>query len=879
MALWLRQQVVTKSAHLEALVHGNASGRRVGQAYAELFDDLFSKLLFRAFDGLPSKPPMIELAAVGSYGRCSLAPRSDLDVRLLCRDVRAVGGLSERLLYPIWDAGLDLGHQIVTVEQVTDLALEDVKTATALLDWRSIVGGTPLGGELAAAIFSKVFTGEGLRRFVERMQSRTQSRYRHFGDSVYLLEPNLKSSAGGVRDLDVIHWLARACFRVADISQLSREGVLTDSELRQLLAAKDFLHRLRSRLHLSGKRRTDHLLFEHQEALAPLMGFGNQAASVELMMRRYYGHARFIAHACEMMLTRCSPRQPVRSAVRSLGGGVCTAAGTVWLDEPEMLEEQPGIALRLYWEAVERDAKVSQKSREAISRATAAPGFGERLRADPRAASWFNKLVCTARPVRLKRGSVLTDLHEVGLLTAMIPEFSPVVGRVHLDAYHVHTVDVHSIATLDFLAALRRGEQTEDFRLACRIAGEIGRVRVVCFAALLHDIGKSGGSAGHALRGAEMAGVILKRLGLSPEEVLATQVLILHHLRMYNMATRMDVEAEETIAGLAHHVRDAETLRELFLLTMADVTSTSPTSMTSWKRQVIDDLFRSTLRHLSGSPKLWSQGHVATRELVLRRCSGESELAFVRQFLRCAPRRYLRTNSPKSVLAHARFAFEAGDEPVRVSLGRRRGPYAELWVTGKNRAGQLHRLAAGLDDCGLPVLRANLYSWADSRGVGRCLDLLWVRGLFQRGPVEARLRRLQTRLQELFVLEGDTPPPSASRQRWEPSEPRVRTKVLTDARTSDDYTVVEVVAQDRPRLLCLVTHVFESMGLFVSAAKINTEAHRAIDVFCVRRAGGGKPEVAQMVEVERRLIQLLKLPDPVRSTYRQPVIVAAAGVA
>jgi [protein-PII] uridylyltransferase len=309
-------------------------------------------------------------------------------------------------------------------------------------------------------------------------------------------------------------------------------------------------------------------------------------------------------------------------------------------------------------------------------------------------------------------------------------------------------------------------------------------------------------------------------------------------------------------------VGDDECLRELFLVTVVDVTTTSPSSMTNWKRQVIDDLFRATLRHLTGAPKRWSQGPTTTRELVLKRCESADERALLNRFLEDAPARYLHAFSPRSILAHARFARGAAEAPVRVEMGRRRGAYAELWIAADDRPGVLMRIAAALHESRLGVLRADVCSFRDATGGVRCFDIVWVKGLFGRRPVDETIARLEATLLELMQLGGsELSRRLVSSSEWQPAEPRMPTEVHVDNRTASDQTVVEVLAADRPLLLHTIAAVFEGLGLSVSSAKINTEGQRAVDVFCVTDDAGEKLSRRQAREVERRLLEALQSPQ------------------
>jgi [protein-PII] uridylyltransferase len=301
------------------------------------------------------------------------------------------------------------------------------------------------------------------------------------------------------------------------------------------------------------------------------------------------------------------------------------------------------MALRLYVEAIRRGVKVYPFARNSIARAATHPDFGERLRSSPEAAEDFVRLLCHVPVAPLRAGSILRELHDVGLLEAMIPEFAPVVGRVQHDVYHVYTVDVHSVRAVDRLRELCRGELAVEHSLASRLAAEVARPRVLFAAMLLHDIGKDEGSRDHAERGVLLAQGILGRLGYSTSEVVAVQQLVRHHLRMYHISARRDVDDPQTLEEFVEVVHDHEGLLELYLLTVCDISTTSPTALTSWKAKMLEELYVATERQLSAGAV------VATEErrsqlAAVKECARSLPPQLVEQFLTAMPERYLYAN-------------------------------------------------------------------------------------------------------------------------------------------------------------------------------------------------------------------------------------------
>ncbi|MBK8216454.1 MAG: [protein-PII] uridylyltransferase [Myxococcales bacterium] len=852
-------------------LHG-PDGVELGVEHARRLDAILTML----FDEASAATPVSDMAlvAMGSYGRGAVALRSDADVRLLVRreDARAEA-LSETLLYPLWDAGVSVGLQVSTPSALLELAQKDLATATSLLDGRLLAGDAEIERDLGARAMAGLFSEGELPTFLGRLEEEVAGRHERFGGSVYLLEPDVKSGAGGLRDLDVARWAARARYRAGDLraggfwAELVRMGVLVPREAREIAAAEEFLWRVRNRLHAKAKRRVDRLTFDQQEAIAFELGYGApgaddeglaRAAAAERMMQDYYIHARTVTRSREQILSRAMPpRRRGKPVEIDLGRGVRLFDGQVTLD-PEALEREPALAFRVYDACLREGAPVLPFARDVVVRAAADPAFCERLRGSPEAAALFVELVTEVAEVRTRSGSMVRELHDTGLLLAMIPEFFPVTGRVHHDVYHVYTVDVHSVAAVDCLRALARGDLAADHPLASRLAAEIVRRRPLFLATLLHDVGKgypddTGSRKNHSIVGARMCETILPRLGLAADEVEEAVALVEQHLTMYHVATRRDLDDPNTIEDLARTLRGREGLRDLYLLTVTDLSTTSPTAMTSWKARMLEELYFACDSHLAGGKKPMADDarieRVKATVRALAETSREPSLSrdALDAYLASMPDRYLLASAPRSILSHAKLAMARGEGEIVCELfpSRHEG-VAELCVVADDRPGLLAKIAAAITGSRLEVLTAQVHSRELSPTVDEAVDVFLVR---DRSDDRAFAERLLPRLKrdlETLVSEGITPRDylleraggrAPSRER--PS-PRVTTEVVVDDRASPRHTVIEVFAKDRPGLLHAVAQELYELGLGIALSKINTEGSRVADVFYVNERDGAK---------------------------------------
>jgi [protein-PII] uridylyltransferase len=835
------------------------AGAEASGQWARAFDGLLCALFcsIRSSVGDERTWSNLSLGAVGSYGRGNFSYRSDLDVRILCDKPKKAVEISEAILYPLWDAGLQIGHQVVTVSDTLALAKKDLPTATTLFDWRHIAGNPAMAKKLRERAFETIFAGARVGSFLEELHTQAESRAERFGDSVYLLEPDVKNGQGGQRDLDIILWTAQARWRVQSLKELLSIGILVPTEFEQLEEARQFLARVRNILHFLSPRRTDRLGFESQEATAFIMGYGKGGAGCESMMSDYYRHARAISNAREALLARAAPVVRSKTKEERVAEGIVMRDGAIAIEDLEQLSVSPVLALRAYWEVVTRNLKIELRSRDAIAQAMMDEGICERLRVDTEAATLFRRLSRKTRKVNLKRNSTLSEFHDVGILLAMIPEFRPVVGRVHHDIYHVYTVDAHSIAAVDRLRALARGDLSDEHPIATRLASDIARPQVLFMAALLHDIGKDEGGRDHSDRGAEICRPIMVRLGVQEHDIVEIEHLVRKHLRMYHVASRRDIDDPQTIENFRAELHGPEGLNELYLLTLCDVSTTSPTALTTWKARMMLELYLRTRHSFEGLPPRTEERAQKLRAATIELCPSE-ENEFLHAFLEGVQDRYIYANEPLNIVTHARVAAASESEEFVVEMIGARLPYIEIAVIADDRPGALADITACFAAARVRVISAQLYSWVDRRGRARVLDIFWVHGATEQGAISRQLSRVRNDLAR--VLAGTSDAASVMKLKIVSTlenrpVPSVLVRVHFDNRSSSEYTVIEVLGEDRLGLLHSLATVLKDAGLQVAVAKINTEGNGAADVFYVADQHGKKlvdEERLAQLEVELR---------------------------
>jgi [protein-PII] uridylyltransferase len=897
----LRERVEAHRASLLERMAAGEDGLSLGDKNARFLDELMAQSFVVAARASGVGENGIALAAVGSFGRGAVALRSDADVRLVCgtgrRDRDRAAKLAEALLYPLWDAKLSIGHQVEDAGELLSLAQRDLATATSLLDLRPLAGDEAIVRGTLDRAYAGIFAEGELASFLDRLEQEATARHARYGESVYLLEPDVKGGAGGLRDLDGARWAAQARFRVssrgaATWNELVRLGVLVPREAKELTAAEEFLWRVRNRLHAHAERRSDRLTFEEQESIAiELKSYGDdRVTAAERFMQDYYLYARVVSSSRARLLERARPpRRRGKPTEVDVGRGVRLFDGQVTIAGAQELAADPTLALRVYAACVRHGAPVLAYAREAIARAAADPAWCEALRASKEAGRLFVDLVCTVPETKSRRGSIVAELHDVGLLLAMIPEFRPVTGRVHHDVYHVYTVDVHSVAALDCLRALCRGELAHEYPLACRLAAEIAKPEPLFIATLLHDVGKgypdsTGSRKNHSQSGAELCATILPRLGFDDDDAQESRALVAQHLAMYHAATRRDLDDPATIEEFARSLRGREGLRDLYLLTVADITTTSPTAMTTWKARMLDELYFASDAYLAGRTDRDLETERKEHIVVAAQAAWRGAPDFLRGFVDSMPERYLLANAPDAIVAHAGVALDRGSAAVHAAItpprltdrgsgGKNADGFSEICVVAEDKPGLLARIAATITASRLEVLAAQVYSRTTtasrgprSGGAGdvpsgvEAVDLFWVR---DRDGGEAGVAQALPRLvRDLAdVCEGRVDPEELLRMRtgstspWrERPSPAVLTEVVVDDRASPRHTVVEVYAKDRPGLLYTLAHALHELGLSIALSKINTEGTKVADVFYVSELDGSKVKTQERAKQIREAL-------------------------
>jgi len=597
-----------------------------GGAACRAIADVYDRTLAERFDAAMhehSEGASLALVATGGWARRELAPFSDIDFIVLHgdgrRDEAAAKRVSDALLYPLWDEKLAIGHSVREARAAARLAKDDLATATALLDARHISGDARLTTDLVRATLSALAPGGNPNDLIATLATEKRARHDRFGASLYLLEPNLKQGIGALRDLATALWCAAIRWHPPKptpesrgpesaeqlISALVTMGHLNRRQAQVLVGARDFQLRVRALIQLAAKRRFDQLTFEIQEAIAPGLypnarpheGEVRSAVgpAVEALMRDYYLHARGVVQVADRLLD--SARVPARSKPRiaQIDSSFITFNGELSLKDPTLFTERPSEMVRLFRVAVSEQAPVYGHTLE-----LAADTIGRDpvpLATDRDAARLL--LDALVDPRDAVQPSAFETMNQLGILSTVMPEWAPCVGRVQHDLYHVYTVDQHQLYAVAMQKRIWRGELATEHPLATQLWREVRRPAPVLLGTLLHDVGKPLGK-GHAEKGAVVTGTIGRRLGMSEPDIELAEFLVRQHLTMSHLSQRRDLADPEVIARFAERIGDDEHLVALYLVTLCDTAMTAPNNLNAWKDGLLRDLLLKTRDYFAG---------------------------------------------------------------------------------------------------------------------------------------------------------------------------------------------------------------------------------------------------------------------------------------
>ena len=797
---------------------------------------LVDQILLRAWQAYLGKTEVqASLVAVGGYGRGELHPASDVDIMLLV-DEAALETAKEALeafLLLLWDIGLDIGHSVRTLDDCVHESEQDITVATNLMEARLLCGDEALFQAMREQTGpDKVWPS---RHFFEAKWQEQIDRHHKFNDTAYNLEPNIKEGPGGLRDIQMVGWVAKRHFGAETLADLVDHDFLTPEEHRDLCEGQNFLWRIRYGLHILAKRREDRLLIEHQRGLATLFGYQDSETklAVEQFMKDYYRTVMELERLNEMLLQlyqeeilfggEAGEIIAINRRFQARNGFLEVAYETVFKHYPfAMLEIFLILAQHPELKGVRAGTiRLIRQYRDDID---------DELRNDIRCRSLFMEFLRQPRGVTHE----LRRMNRYGLLAAYLPVFANIVGQMQHDLFHVYTVDEHTLFVIRNLRRLTVEKFKDEFPLASEVIKHLPKPELLYVAGLFHDIAKGRGGD-HSELGAVDVEAFCRQHQLSDYDTRLTSWLVRNHLIMSSTAQRKDISDPEVINEFAAFVGDANHLDYLYLLTMADIRATGPNVWNSWKDSLLAELYRSTkhaLRRGLTNPILQSEIISQRQREARHHLLGKNfnEDAIDRFWNRISDDYFLRYNTDE-IAWHAEAVLSHKTTQPLIVLrqhGNRGG--TELFIYTPIRGFQFSTTTAVLDQLCLNIVDARILSSND----GYTLDTYIV--LEEDGqPIQSeyRMHEIEEMLQKVMGAPEEENAEVFRHMARQLKHFPIETQVYFEQDPHNPRTIMEVVTSDRPGLLSKIAQVLSHCDVRLHNAKITTFGEKAEDIFYI----------------------------------------------
>ena len=794
------------------------------------------------------------LLALGGYGRRMLFPYSDLDILFLMGNDRAEQEsrpLISEFSRTLWDIGFRVSSAGRTLEECKRIEEDNAEFHLALLDRRFLAGDAALYEKLDTKVLPA--SERQARPFLlAQIHRLTRERLTRYGNTIFQLEPNVKESPGGMRDYQATIWLRQ----IVDEKKEIRNITAAEEELSA--AAVDFLSAIRCFLHYSNGRNDNTLTYELQAAAAErALGVGDGVGRTPAeWMRQYFRHARTLNRQLLRYLEQRSAvpltlRQRLFNAARAAkiepGDGKCFAVRDGLLevlDQPVLSDR--AITYSLFAEAARTGTPLSREAERSIGYILKHPELPPKNTEISRAT--LREILGSDYP-----GVALRSMQRLGLLTEILPEFGRIDSLVVRDFYHRYTVDEHSLRTIEHLQELAEppDERGAHFAPLWKTAE---RRDLLVLALLLHDVGKGMPVENHITGSLAALDSAARRLNLSPEEKEEVQFLIGHHLDMSATVQRRDIFDPGTVSAFAQSVTTQERLQRLCLLTYADIHSVNPEALTPWKAEMLWQLFVATSNHFSRTvdrDRLHAPDEGSLLERV-KALAGDTTLEEIERFLEGFPRRYLAVHSAAEIAAHFALYRKLGTDPVQTELIATRHGFSLTLLTA-DRPALFATISGVLAGWGMNINKADAFANA------ACvvLDTFHFSDLhrtLELNPSEAE--RFRKSFADVMNGTAQLKPLQKSREsasRGRVPKVTVETRINFDDASSAHSTLLEIVTQDHPGLLYEIGSALARLGCNIEVALIDTEGHKAIDVFYL--TAQGKKLTTQKQELLREVLQ------------------------
>lgn len=843
---WLQEQ---RQQLRERFMHTGDAGKLLAGLTAAMDEALTA--IFRL--GHEGKNPPLAVVAVGGYGRAELFPYSDLDLLFLYEKPQQAeaSALAEFMLYILWDLGLKIGQAHRTVDDTIELAKNDMTIRTTLVDARFITGRKATFDKLQTRFTQEIIHGSPLE-FVDAKLVERDARHQRFGDSRYMLEPNVKEGKGGLRDLHILWWMARYTYPdIQSIRDLVDMKLLTEDEYKTFDAARQFLWRVRTYLHYQMERLEDRLTFDRQHALAVAMGFAHPSKNraIERFMRRYFVAVRTVGSTTRIfcaLLEEEKKRKPHKSlawlwqAPNKLGQFILDGQRLNVRGE-HAFEQNPILMIEMFRVAQIHGLDIHPRALQLMARNL--KRIDDNVRQDPKACALFMEILLASQSPEV----ALRRMSEAGVLGKFIPDFGRVIGQTQFNMYHVYTVDEHTLVALGILHSVEKGQVLRELPLASDIIHRIQMRRVLYLSVFCHDIAKGRGGD-HSELGEKIVRRLATRFGFTPEEVDTCGWLVLQHLLFSNTAFKRDINDPKTVQDFVAQVRSHERLKLLLVLTAVDIRAVGPAVWNAWKGGLLRDLYRHAEQCMgTGQVELKHHQEDQFRADLARILAGWSEQE-IDQYMEQGNAGFW-TNfdlTRHAIIARMMRQMHFGATPAELPLlvdtqHDYDRSYTEIILCTYDQHSLFSKLAAAMSLSGANIINAKIFTLKS----GLVVDIFQVQDaagqVFDR---PGKLARMSVYMEQ--ILSGELDVDEAFRE----VKPRYGNasrnalplpgQVFVENNASNIHSVIELTGHDRTGFLYEVTRTIAELGLTIVTAHISTYGTQVADVFYVKDIFGMK---------------------------------------
>ncbi len=803
----------------------------------------------------PQAASIVDLVAVGGYGRGELAPQSDWDLWFLTAESppQPVEEEIRAFLLCLWDMGAKIGHAVRTVKETLVHIREDWSSATAAMESRLLAGSGDFYNQLLAK--QHIFFKRRRKGFVEAKLAEMEARYARTGNTAFLMEPDIKEGKGGLRDVQAVFWIAKAWYGIDDADELVSRGAISGQERDHLLQAQDFLWRCRAGLHLEVMRPSDRLNFELQARLAERMHYQAERhrPAVDAFMKDYFRHVGRIARVTGLLRMHYKEQlHPQRFKFkRNIGDGFTLEGQWVGILHADVFREDPIRLLRIFHVSQQDRRRLSSQALRQIRADVLL--IDDDFRNNPEAHKIFLQILRSDRNVHW----VLRGLNITGVLGRFIPEFRDVVGLGQFNRYHVYTVDEHTLRAVGEARNMWHAERQERLPLASEVCQQIHRPELLYLALIFHDIAK-GLPGDHSANGAALAQGFCQRIGLDRDATDLVEWLVREHLFMAVTSQRFDLSDPDVIHAFAERVGSQSRLNYLFLLSIADIAAVGPNVWNNWKGSLLLELYLLTAQHFLSDETVSETAERLYRtrvETVLESSVGDRESLI--SAIGLLSRQCIMHFPPRQLRQIVGLIDANEGDAVKFMVDR---DHAETlaYVIARGRAGLFASLASTLTSGHASIVAAQAYNMKDDR----VLDVFHLQGEDgQPFDVPADIERLQSRIASMLQSKEPARVADVGPFKINVLMRRVPVRVRELTNASFRETAIEVSAADQPRLLARLADTIAAEGYDIHGASVSTFGERAVDVFFLTGKDSGKLSTEQIAALCEKITDVATLPE------------------